>query len=265
MGKHTTIRRQSSSYRRGRSRAQRRRRQVRKQSTLGLRMLLIGILLAMGVWALMQVSSDLLIIGGIVCLLIIAAMLVGWFVLRLRPTEEERSWQSEQRMELMQMEDTAKAIGIRPVELNDLAHLTDVEFEYFTGALLEAAGRAYKLARIGGAGDQGADLLGEDRFTRPFIVQCKQYFGHKVPSAKMREFLGAMRYRRAAEGWFVTTSSFTKDAEEVVAQEVANGVVVLRNGEQLVDLIRTCWDALPVQWQWRITECMVESDRRRSP
>src|SRR5258708_4416414 len=157
MSKQTANQRQSGQSH-GRSRSQRRRPPGRKQSTFGLRVLLVGILLAMGVWVLMQVPSGLLMTGVIVSLLVIVVLMGIWLALRLRPTEEERQRQREQQMELVQMEDTATAIRVRPIEVADLAYLTHVEFEYFTGALLEAAGVAFDLERIGGAVDRGIGL-----------------------------------------------------------------------------------------------------------
>lgn len=135
MRKQTTVRNQSAPRRRGRSRSQSRRRRARKQSTLGLRLLLVLVLIAIGVWGLTRVPSGLLIGGSIIVFLAIFLLLIVWFVFRSRLTPEEQSWHAEQQMEFVKMEEIANAMGVRTVEITDLAHLTDVEFEYLTGAL----------------------------------------------------------------------------------------------------------------------------------
>src|SRR6266851_5551569 len=70
MRKQTTVRRRPGR-RRGRSRTHSHRPAARKQSTLGLRLLLVGVLLVMGVWALMRVPPGLLILGSIAVLVVI--------------------------------------------------------------------------------------------------------------------------------------------------------------------------------------------------
>lgn len=256
------MRKQSSYRSRRQSRSQSRRPTARKQSTLGLRLLLVVVLIAMGIWALMRVPPSVLIGGSISVLLVILLILIVWFVFRYRLTPEEQNWHAEQQMAFMQTEETANAVGVRAVEITDLAHLTDVEFEYLTGALLEAMGVACDLERVGGAGDRGVDLRGKDRFGRPFIVQCKRFFGHKVTPLDTRSFWGAKQSHGADEAWFVTTSSFTAQAVREVADLRHRGQMILVDGATLISSIQDHWDTLPAQWQWRLTECMAESDRQ---
>lgn len=162
------------------------------------------------------------------------------------------------------MENTANVLGVRLVEINDLAPLGHREFESFVGVLLEAANFAFDLERVGGANDQGADLLGKDAFNRPFIVQCKRYFGHPVVPREMRDLLRARStIYRADIAWFVTTSTFSRGARRAAESLLLGGGVVLADGAKLIDLTHSCWDALPAQWQWRLTECMAKSDQHR--
>jgi restriction endonuclease Mrr len=203
--------------------------------------------------------------GSIGVLVLLLLLLIIWLVLRSRLTpEEQRSWETQQT-QAMQMEATARSIGSRPIELQDLEHLGNKEFEYFTGALLEAMGVATELECVGGAGDGGIDLRGKDRFTRLFIVQCKRLFGRKskVTPEQTRSFRGAMQRWGASEAWFVTTSSFTTQAAEEVHDLTGVCRMVLVDGQKLITFIQEHWDALPAQWQWRLTECMVERDRGR--
>lgn len=122
-------------------------------------------------------------------------------------------------------------------------------------------GVASDLERVGGAGDRGVDLCGKDEFGRPFIVQCKRFFGHKVTPIDTRSFRGARQSHGADLAWFVTTSSYTAQAAQEVANLRQQGFMVLIDGVTLIALIRDHWEALPAQWQWRLTECMAESDR----
>ena len=169
--------------------------------------------------------------------------------------------------EFMRMEDTAQAVGVRQIEVEDLRYLTKgkpgTEFEYFTAALLEAMGVASDLTWVGGSGDGGIDLLGKDQFQRPFVAQCKHYFGHPVVPRETRDFGYAMSVRGSHCAWFVTTSTFTPQAKRDVTKLTSPGLMVLVDGTLLLTYIRDHWDALPTRWQWRLTECMVERDRQR--
>jgi hypothetical protein len=241
-------------------------RRSKKQSTTGLWLLLIGILLALGVWALIHIPPGFLIAGGILVLVILLLLLIIRFALCYRLTPEEQQLWEEQQTQAKRMEVTAQAIGSRPVEIQDLAHLGDKEFERFTGALLETMGVAWELECVGGAGDGGIDLRGKDRFNRLFIVQCKRLFGRKggkVTAEQARGFRGAMNRSRAGEAWFVTTSSFTQQAADEVSDLTSISTMVLVDGQRLITFLHEQWDALPAQWRWRLTECMLERDRQR--
>lgn len=238
-----------------------------KQRTAHLWFVLICVLLFFCMWVVLRVPPGFLVAGGIAILGLVLLLLAVWFTLRYRLTPEERQSWEKQQMQVTQMEATAQAIGSRPVEIQDLAHLGNKEFEYFTGALLETMGVASALECVGGARDGGIDLRGKDRFNRLFIVQCKRLFGYKggkVTPEQTRSFRGAMQRWGAGEAWFVTTSSFTKQAADEVSDLTHLCRMVLVDGQKLIIFIREHWDALPAQWQWRLTECMVERDRQRA-
>lgn len=257
MGNQLTLRKRSG--RRGRSRIQTQRLAARKQRRLGFRLLLVIALLTIGAWGLTQVPPGLLVLLAIMILLVVVALIGVWLAIRPR-SYEELAWpdtpgeQERQHVDLIRLANVAQ-MDLRSVQVRDLEHFGHDEFEYFVGALLEAAGVAFDLKRIGGAGDQGADLIGKDRFSRTFIVQCKRYFGHPVRSSEMRDFLGARStVYQADEAWFVTTSSFTRDAKAAAARLSHLGLVVLIDGEKLVELIRVCWGKLPSRWQQRLIQ-----------
>ncbi len=64
------------------------------------------------------------------------------------------------------------------------------------------------------------------------------------------------------EAWFVTTSFFTDQAADEVSDLTHLRRMVLVDGQKLVNFIHQHWESLPSKWQWRLTECMVESDRQ---
>ena len=251
-----------SSRGRGRSRSQNRRPAAKKPSTLGYRLLLIGCLLVAGVWILMRIPSGFLIGGSIVVLILVLLFLIIWFALRYRLTPEEQRWYKKQQIEAVHMEETAQAIDGRPVELPDLAHLSDKEFEYFTGALLEAMGVLFEWECVGGNSDHGIDLRGKNQYGLPLVVQCKHFFGHNVTPDKTRDFGWTLGLHEADEAWFVTTSFFSKQARADVGKLTFKGHMKLVDGKTLIDYIHDHWDTVPAQWQWRLTECMVERDHR---
>lgn len=101
------------------------------------------------------------------------------------------------------------------------------------GGSVEAAGRA-----IGKTGDNGVDgvidqdALGLDRV----YIQAKRYTpANKIPSSAIRDFFGSLDRFKAAKGVFVTTSDFTKDAEET-AKFLSKRIVFI-NGVRLGDLM----------------------------
>lgn len=255
-------------HRQKQSRARSRKRAVRKQqqSTVGLWFLLVIALLVTVIWVWWHISPDLLRIveiTGIALLLALLLLIIVWFVLRARLTPDERTWRKRQQEELDQANETARAIGMREIELDDLRYLSDKEFEQLTAALVETMGVASEIEVVGGSGDGGIDLRGKNRFRQLFVAQCKRYFGHPVTPKETREFGGTMNGKGAGEGWFVTTSIFTAQAKKDVRKWTSPGLMVLVDGPLLISSIRDHWHALPDHCQWQLTACMAENDRQR--
>jgi len=74
------------------------------------------------------------------------------------------------------------------------------------------ARRGFAVRHVGGAGDEGVDLLltsGE----RTILVQCK---GHKKPigPAVVREVYGTLAHHKHGEAWLVAVCGFTRAAVE---------------------------------------------------
>ncbi len=96
------------------------------------------------------------------------------------------------------------------------------------GGSLADAGRA-----IGKSGDGGIDgVIKEDRLgLEQIYIQAKRWENSSVGRPEIQKFVGALHGKRARKGIFLTTSSFTKDA-----QEYATGLdikVILIDGADL--------------------------------
>lgn len=93
------------------------------------------------------------------------------------------------------------------------------------------AGRA-----IGRAGDGGIDgIVKEDRLGLDVIyIQAKRWEG-TVGRPEIQKFAGALQGQRARKGIFITTSSFTKEAQDFAS--LIDTKVILIDGAELADLL----------------------------
>jgi restriction system protein len=104
----------------------------------------------------------------------------------------------------------------RVEDLGQMLSLTPTQFEEYTRQLLVENG--YKgMTLNGGAGDLGADLMGNDPDGRSIVVQCKRYApSKKVGSQEMQLFIGMQQIHHKAErGIYITTSDFTSAARDL--------------------------------------------------
>jgi Ca2+/Na+ antiporter len=216
-----------------------------------------AVLLALAPGVFLHVVTVTIVVLGILALIV----LVVWILLILRRPPEEQRWQTAQRQELVRMEQTASTVGTRPIARTDLTHLHHKEFEHFTVALLTAMDVATDLQCVGGSRDHGIDFRGYSAHGNLIIGQCKKWRDNIGPDLT-REFRGTFGLHQAFEGWFVTTAFFTEQAVDEVASYVDRGQIKLVDGDILVEYIQQFWDALPAQWQWRLTECMVQRDQK---
>ena len=99
------------------------------------------------------------------------------------------------------------------------------------GGSIKDAGQA-----IGRSGDEGIDgIIKEDKLGLDVIyIQAKRWLG-SVGRPEIQKFVGALHGQRAKKGVFITTGSFTKDAQQYVAS--IDPKVVLIDGDRLVDLM----------------------------
>jgi restriction system protein len=89
---------------------------------------------------------------------------------------------------------------------------------------------------IGRSGDGGVDgVIKEDRLGLDAVyVQAKRWEG-TVGRPEIQKFAGALQGQRAKKGVFITTSSFSKEAEDYV-ERIENKIVLI-DGERLTDLM----------------------------
>jgi restriction system protein len=99
------------------------------------------------------------------------------------------------------------------------------------GGSRQDAGRA-----IGRSGDGGIDgIIKEDKLGLDVIyVQAKRW-ENTVGRPDIQKFAGALQGQRANKGVFITTSGFSRDAEEYV--DVISSKIILITGEQLCKLM----------------------------
>jgi HJR/Mrr/RecB family endonuclease len=85
------------------------------------------------------------------------------------------------------------------------------EFEHFMADLFHTAG--YKVDVVGGAGDQGVDLLLKEGRKR-IAVQCKKY-GKPVGNAAVSAVYAGAKHYGAKQAWVVAPEGYTKGAVQL--------------------------------------------------
>lgn len=99
------------------------------------------------------------------------------------------------------------------------------------GGSHQDAGRA-----VGRGGDEGIDgVIKQDRLGLEAVyVQAKRWQG-TVGRPEIQRFAGALQGQRARKGIFITTSAYSKEAQEYAAS--IDATIVLVNGAQLAELM----------------------------
>ncbi len=89
---------------------------------------------------------------------------------------------------------------------------------------------------VGRSGDEGVDgIIKEDRLGLDIIyVQAKRW-DNPVGRPEVQKFAGALQGHRARKGIFITTSAFTKDAEDYASR--IDTRIILIDGEALAHLM----------------------------
>lgn len=99
------------------------------------------------------------------------------------------------------------------------------------GGSRKEAGKA-----IGQSGDEGIDgIINEDRLGLDVIyLQAKRWEGN-VSRPEIQKFAGALQGKRAKKGIFITTSDFTREAQDFVKNIDAK--IILISGKQFAELM----------------------------
>lgn len=99
------------------------------------------------------------------------------------------------------------------------------------GGTRKDAGRA-----VGKSGDEGIDgIINEDRLGLDVIyIQAKRW-ANTIGRPDIQKFAGALQGQRARKGIFITTSDFSKEAEDY-ASRIENRIVLI-DGESLAQLM----------------------------
>ncbi|MEK2477121.1 restriction endonuclease [Streptomyces noursei] len=209
--------------RRGRRSAARRRRQALQQSAfVGAALLLILLVVFWSViWPYMV---GIVVLGAV-------GTLVWWLwrtdrLLRSR----DRSWRREEEVKA----------GRRTLAEVDV--MSGTEFEELVAALCRRDG-CTEVRRVGGSGDNGADVRGCLSDGRTMVIQCKRYAPSRaIASREVRDLRGAQAHFEADVAIFVTTTRFSRQAEDFA---VNNGILAIHrnhlglwnNGARLESLI----------------------------
>jgi restriction system protein len=145
--------------------------------------------------------------------------------------------------DMLQTAEAAIAERLRAQLLERIQELSPAFFERLVVDLIVAMGygggsRDNVVQRLGKSGDQGIDgIVNEDPLGLDIVyVQAKRYApDNTVGRERIQQFAGALAGQGAPKGVFVTTSSFTKNAEQF-AQRVPQRIILI-DGSELTRLM----------------------------
>jgi restriction system protein len=86
------------------------------------------------------------------------------------------------------------------------------------------------LEHLGGPGDEGLDgVINQDRLgLQKIYIQAKRYKqGSNIGRPEVQKFMGALQGQGASGGVFITTSEFSRDAEEYVAKNMIPRIILI--------------------------------------
>ena len=130
--------------------------------------------------------------------------------------------------------------GLAAELLDQILHNSPEFFEHLVVRLLVKMGYGGSIKDAGQAmgrsGDEGIDgIIKEDKLGLDVIyIQAKRWQG-SVGRPEIQKFVGALHGQRAKKGVFITTSTFTKEADQYVSS--IDPKVVLIDGSRLVELM----------------------------
>ncbi|ACX51858.1 restriction endonuclease [Ammonifex degensii KC4] len=103
-------------------------------------------------------------------------------------------------------------LRVRRAGLDEVDAMSGHEFEVWLEKLFRQLG--YRVRRVGGGGDGGADLILTGPDGKRIAVQAKKLRSGRVGVAAISEVLRGQRIYSCAGAWVVTNRGFTKQALE---------------------------------------------------
>ncbi|MDX3213971.1 restriction endonuclease [Streptomyces sp. ME02-6991-2B] len=169
---------------------------------------------------------------ALAAVLLASAGTLGWRLWRTdrRLRNGDRRWRQE---------DAVKAAHRTLAEVDAMS---GTEFEDLVAQLCRRDG-CLEVRRVGGSGDNGADVVGRLPDGRSMVIQCKRYTpSSTIASRELRDLLGARVHFRAEVAIFVTTTRFSRPSQ---AFALEHGILAVHrdylglwnNGASLTSLI----------------------------
>lgn len=115
-----------------------------------------------------------------------------------------------------------------------LYELEPREFEEYISELFKTLGYE-NINLTPSSNDKGIDILMEKSLKR-YAVQCKKYKG-VVGSPAIQTFIGAMEHAGANHGFFVTTSTFSIEAEKMASEHPIELIDSIRLGQMIQEAL----------------------------
>jgi restriction endonuclease Mrr len=121
--------------------------------------------------------------------------------------------------------------------LQGLLNLDSKQFEDIVALMFRRMG--YDASQTAYTGDGGKDVIMR-KDGKLIFVECKRYVSTPVGRPDIQKFHSAIITEKAHFGYFVTTSSFTSEAEDYVSKNKLN--IELLSGHKLVTLMREAFE-----------------------
>lgn len=140
--------------------------------------------------------------------------------------------------------------------------LSDKEFELFSAAVVIGQGIGHTfLSHAGGSGDRGVDTWLLNMYQKLVVVQSKRYLYRAVPvlPEQVRDFCGAIQIHGAVNGYLVTTSILTVQAQQEV--QGARGFIHVIDAPRLDNLLHYHARAIAVAYQEVLNTVNMEEQR----
>ncbi len=112
------------------------------------------------------------------------------------------------------------------------------DFEYLSAAIVIAQGNGYSFYRhTGQSGDQGIDVKLLNIHNLFVVIQSKRYGDdNHVTPAEVLSFWGAIKRHNAIYGYFVTTSTFSDSAQQII--RASRGLIHVISEDRLAYLLQ---------------------------